>query len=142
MLGIDFSEGSSVRMDLNTLPWNIGSKGGSKNFIAGKMFKEVLGRKIIDVSITASLNEPTFTGSCGLSLEEQDAYVRSLAFVCVANDRGPNSPTWVDLSFEAFYDYGTVSLENGAELLYLPGTYLREVTEGYLSPSILEGYLL
>lgn len=142
VLGIDFSEGSSVRMDLNTLPWDIRPTINNRNFIAGRMFKEVLGRKIIDASITASLTEPTFTGSYGLSLEEQDTYVRSLAFVCAANDRGPKSPTWVDLSFESWLDYGHVYLKDGSELLHLPGTCIREITEGYLSPRVLEGYLL
>lgn len=142
VLGIDFSEGSSVRMDLNTLPWDIRPAINGRNFSAGRMFKEVLGRKIIDASITSSLNEPVFTGSHGLSLEKQDTYVRSLAFVCAANGRALQSPTWVDLSFESWVDYGHVYLKDGSELLYLPGTDLREVTEGYLSPSILEGYLL
>lgn len=142
VLGIDFSEGSSVRMDLNTLPWVIGSKGGIKNFIAGRMFKEVLGRKIIDASITASLNEPTFTGSHGLSLEEQDSFVRSFALICAAEERDMKSPTWVDISFRSWVDYGHVSLEDGGSLMHLPGTYLREVMEGYLTPDVLESYLL
>ena len=128
-------------MDLNTLPWNIKSNCCSRNFFAGRMFKEVLGRKIIDASVTASLNEPTFTGSFGLHLEEQPSYVQSFAFVCVANDRAPRSPTWVDLSFKSWFDYGHVSLKAESELLHLPGPYLKEVTEGYLSPDILESYL-
>ncbi|MBQ9338665.1 MAG: hypothetical protein IJS14_15360 [Lentisphaeria bacterium] len=141
VLGIDFSEGSSVRMDLNTLPWDIGSTINGKNFSAGRMFKEVLGRKIIDASITASLNEPTFTGSHGLSLEEQETYVRSLAFVCAANGHDVKRPFYVNLVFEALYDYGTVSLEKGVKLLYLPGTDLKGVMEGYLTPAVLQHYL-
>lgn len=141
VLGIDFSEGSSVRMELNTLPWDIRPTINSRNFVARRMFKEVLGRKIIDASITASLNEPTFTGSHGLSLEEQDTYVRRLAFVCSADDSAGKRPVYVNLVFEACFDYGDVYLKDGSELLYLPGTDLKEVMEGYLTPNVLESYL-
>lgn len=141
VLGIDFSEGSSIRMELNTLPWGVLPKHGCRNFHADRIFKMVLGRRIIDASITSSLNEPEFTGSHGLQLGKQNTYVRSFALVCVANERKAKSPTWVNLSFESWFDYGHVSLQDGAELLYLPGAYIKEVMEGYLSSEDLQNYL-
>lgn len=71
ILGIDFSEGSSVRMELNTLPWDIRPGGNRRNFHANQMFKDILGREIGDVFVTSALNPPTFTGSHGMDLGNQ-----------------------------------------------------------------------
>ncbi len=45
ILGIDFSEGSSIRMEMNTLPWKIGSGISGKNFHANQLFSDILGRR-------------------------------------------------------------------------------------------------
>ena len=141
ILGIDFSESSSIRMELNTLPWNLNYGINRPNFHVNRMFKDILGRRIGDVFITTSMNPEIFTGSHGLKLPEQSSYVNSISFQCMYNGQNRNIPGLVKLVFESDLDYGWVCMENESSMMTLPGKCIREIMEGYLTPDDLECYL-
>ena len=111
ILGISFDEGSSARISLNTLPWDILNGTNYPNFHANRLFKEIIGRRIDDIETTSALRVPDFTGSHGLHLDEdkQTSYITKIAFKLNGKKIGDN---WYSLDFEPFYDFGHVSLIN------------------------------
>ncbi len=134
ILGIDFSEGSSVRMEMNTLPWDILPDINARNCHADRMFRKIQGTQIADVFMTTSLKQPIFTGKHGLELAEQSSYVRSISFECRDNSPG-KVPRSEKLTFEPDLDYGNVFLENDySGIVTLPGTFIRDIMEGYPQP--------
>ena len=141
ILGIDFSEGSSVRMELNTLPWDIQPGINRKNFHANQMFKDIIGRKIEDVYVTSSLTQPTFTGSHGMDLGNQPSYVHKILFNCERKRKNHPDTDWKQLTFKAWFDYGEVSLKDHSETIMLTATCIKQVMEGYLTQSDLDYYL-
>lgn len=107
ILAIDFSEGSCVRMDLNTLPKNILAGINPLNFHANILFKNIIGKKLFDIKVTQTISEPDFTGSCGLELEEQSSYIEKIIFEFRENN---SISSKVSLGFEACFDYGIVTM--------------------------------
>ena len=141
ILGIDYSEGSSIRMELNTLPWDIQHGINFRNFHVNRMFKDILGREIGDVFITTSVNSPIFTRSYGLELANQSSYLHSLSFCCIYDGPKRDVPGRINLKFESDLDYGFVCLEGETSLMKLPARCIKEIMEGYLTPDSLRNYL-
>ena len=141
VLGIDFSEGSSIRMDMNTLSWDILPSIDERNFHANRIFDNILGKRIDDILITSSLIPPHFTGSYGLELDEQPSYLQSVSFCYRNGEENDINSTWRTLSFESHFDYGVVSLEEYSTVLTLPGPRIKDVMEGYLTSEDLDEYL-
>ena len=141
VLGIDFSEGSSIRMDMNTLSWDILSSIDERNFHANRMFDNILGKRIDDVVVSSSLIKPHFTASHGLELDEQPSYLQSVSFCYLNGEENDINSTWRTLTFEADFDYGDVFLEEYSTVLTLPGPRIKDVMEGYLTPEDLDDYL-
>ena len=141
VLGIDFSEGSSIRMDMNTLSWDILSSIDERNFHANRMFDNILGKRIDDVVVSSSLIKPHFTASHGLELDEQPSYLQSVSFCYLNGEENDINSTWRSLTFETDFDYGDVSLEEYSTVLTLPGPRIKDVMEGYLTPEYLKDYL-
>ncbi|MBR4900486.1 MAG: hypothetical protein IKZ46_06055 [Victivallales bacterium] len=141
VLGIDFSEGSSIRMDMNTLSWDILSAMDERNFHANRMFNDILGKRIDDIVVTSSLIEPHFTASHGLELDEQPSYLQTVSFCYLNGEENDINSTWRKLTFEADFDYGVVSLEEYSTVLTLPGQRIKDVIEGYFTPNDLKDYL-
>ena len=141
ILGIDFSEGSSIRMEMNTLPWNIHSGITSRNFLANQLFRDILGRQIGDIYVSSSIIPPFFTGSHGMDLKEQSSYLHCFSFFCngIGLDYETGSP--LQLKFEPEFDYGCVSLERNSCLVSLPATRFKAVVDGYMSPEDVEKHL-
>ena len=140
ILGIDYSEGSSIRMEMNTLPWGI--RHGTKNFHEDRLFKDILGSRICDIVISSSINEPVFTGSHGLELAEQTSYLDSVSFLCQKNWQVGNAPDpLLGFKFESWFDYGCVSLERKSGIVRLPATRLMDILAGYVSPEDRKQYL-
>ena len=109
ILGISFDEGSCVRMELNTIPWNLPPGTNRKNFHANRLFADILGKKIMAVEVTATSDEPCFTGAHGLELNEQISYVNKVTLVFDRNSLfGPVQ----SLTFSAWWDYCHVELTN------------------------------
>lgn len=52
ILGIDFSDTSSIRMEMNTLPWGIHPCINNKNFHANQLFRDLLGSRISNIMIS------------------------------------------------------------------------------------------
>lgn len=142
VLGIDFSEGSSIRMDMNTLSWDILASIDERNFHANRIFDNILGKRIDDIIVSSSLTEPHFTGSYGLELDEQPSYLRSVSFMYLDGEENDLNSEWKQLLFEAHFDYGVVSLtDSGSTVLTLPATRIKDVMEGYLTQEDLDEYL-
>ncbi|MGN0880624.1 MAG: hypothetical protein ACI4WT_14385 [Oligosphaeraceae bacterium] len=111
ILGIDFSEGSCLRMELNTLPWELNSAyPGPKEYYCQR-FGRVVGRQVIDVDITSSMVSPDFTGSHDLFLPEQPAYLQALALI-LSGDVPDEGPQQLSLRFESDFDYCCVTLSD------------------------------
>ena len=141
ILGIDYSEGSSMRMELNTLPWGISPHIGSKNFHANQLFRDILGNRIDDIDITASIMEPEFTGSHGMTLAEQPSYLRSFSFICHDSGSGGKVVSRQEFKFNADFDYGCVSIERESDPIRLPASRLRDVLKGYMTVEDMKEWL-
>ena len=128
ILGIDYSEGSSIRMEMNTLPWDI--RHGTNNFHTDQLFRDILGSRIRDIVIASSITQPTFTGSHGLDLAEQPSYLDSISFLCQKNRQVGKAPSpLLGFKFESWFDYGCVSLERKSAPVKLPATGLMDILE-------------
>ena len=139
-LGIDFSEGSSIRMEMNTLPWRIGSGINAKNFHANQLFSDILGSRIDDIVISSSISEPDFTGSHGMDLDEQESYLRDFAFVCHKVGHTIDASEHQFFKFMPIWDYGRVYLKHGPEFLSLSGKRLKDVLDGYVTLEDIKRY--
>ena len=106
-LEIDYSEGSSIKIGLNSLPENIESKNFINNLDGNVMFSNCIGKSIIGFQVSMQDDyELTwdFTGSYGIELpENQDAYISE--FRILLSDS-------VSIVFKNFYDYGHVWTED------------------------------
>lgn len=129
VLGISFDEGSSVRMELNTIPVTIEPGINGKTFHANRLFRDMIGKTIVEVCVTSTTKQPEFTWSHGMTLEEQATYIDSLELVY--DDKTCNRP-YRRLRFHAFFDYGEVELID-----YTGAAVTVSVTE---VPQIVEGY--
>ena len=141
ILGIEFSEGSSMRMELNTLPWGISPHIGCKNFHADQLFRDILGNRIDDIDITSSIMGPIFTYSYGMTLAEQPSYLRSFSFICYDGGSDGKPMSWRDFKFEADADYGCVSIERKSDPIRLPASRLRDVLKGYMTVEDMKEWL-
>ena len=130
-LGISFDDGSSVRMELNTIPIDIKPGINPKNFHANQLFKSIIGKHIVAIEVTASTEYPDFTWSHGLELGKQSCYVSRLDIV--VEDDAPHWRNRLKLSFNPFFDYGWVHLLDSMDQLF--EIKIEEV------PQILEGYI-
>lgn len=129
VLGVSFDDGSCVRMELNTIPITIEPGTNRKNFHANRVFQDMIGKAITEVRITATTQEPEFTGSHGLTLEEQPAYIAR--FELVYYRKSHKFPLRA-LSFYPWLDYGEVELVNySGETVTIPATELLPIVEGY-----------
>ncbi len=135
ILAIDYSEGSSVRMELNTIPKTLGAGINYPNFHPNALFDDIIGREIVSVEIMTSLTEPIFTGSHGLSLNEQSSYISGFSILYKTTDcfHPHNS-----LFFTSHYDYGVVEIKdhNGLTMrIHAPN--VKKVVEGYVDDELL-----
>lgn len=129
ILGICFDEGGSARLSLNTIPWNIQPGINHPTFHANRLFADMLGKTITQIEVTSVLDMPVFTGSHGLTLGEQPAYISKLTLYY--NDNGIIRPCR-SLVFEPLDDYGIISLiDQDGCCCEMPCTESIYVTEGF-----------
>ena len=130
VLAMSFDEGSSSRLSMNTIPWDIQYEINPPNFHANRLFADILGKVITSIEITATLDEPDFTGSHGLSLDEQPAYLRRIA---IYYDDGGFMRPFRNLSLEPFFDYGHISLiDHDGSVCKVFSDSTAYITEGYI----------
>ncbi len=140
ILGIDYSDASCVRMELNTIPQNINFGTNRRTFHPNVLFESLIGRRITAIEVTTSTEPDDFTGSYGLDLNEQDAFIKKVAIVC----RKGNA--WEDekLEFSSFYDFGNVAItdyEGTALTIHAPD--IKYVVDGFIDKetlSLFENY--
>ncbi len=130
VLAISFDDGSCVRMGLNEIPRSINGGPHGKNFHANRLFRDMIGKPICAVEVTASTEEPEFTFSHGLVLEEQPEYVTE---ICLVYEDGSHCLPRRKLSFQAEYDFCWVSLvDHDGAAVKVPTSQVPWITEGYL----------
>lgn len=141
ILGIDYSENSSIRMEMNTLPWGISPCINRKNFHADRLFKDILGSRISNIILSSSIstNPWDFPGWHGL--DEQSSYLQSFSFICQGCGQDGEVASPLEFKFESWFDYGYVALEKGSDPVRLPAARLQEVLEGYMSREDMKEYL-
>lgn len=136
ILAVSFDEGSCVRMELNTIPTTIEPGTNRKTFHANRLFKDFIGKRLVAVEVTSSTEEPDFTGSHGLELDEQSSYISKVDFVY--DNETINFPRR-KLSFEAWFDYGCVSLTDySGQMLTIPTTDVPWIVEGFIDPDVFK----
>lgn len=130
VLAVEFSEGSCVRMALNTIPTDIDPGINRKNFHANRLFANLIGKRIGGAEITATTEMPDFTGSYGLELEEQSCYIRTVEILLYSEEaRGAR----YRLAFESEVDYGTVECRDiWGKGITVSAAKIPWITEGYI----------
>lgn len=129
VLGISFDEGSSVRMELNTIPVDIEPGINRKNFHANRLFQNLIGKTILKTWVTATSVEPDFTWSHGLDLEEQLFYIDCIKMIFQDREKMWNRNT---LQFSAWIDYGEIELRDRYdEVATISAAQVRQVVDGY-----------
>lgn len=129
VLGISFDEGSSVRMELNTIPIDIQPGINYKNFHANRLFRDLIGKTISEAWATATSKEPEFTWSHGLDLEEQSFYIDSVVLKFQDQEKVWKHPS---LRFRAWFDYGEIELLNEEfEIATISAEQVQQLVEGY-----------
>ena len=104
-LEIDYSEGSTLKLGINSLPKDIKSS-LSNNVDVNVLFSNCLNEKIIgfNVEMTDSIDNIDFTGSYGIELDEnQDSYIKSFSII-LTND--------IMITFSNYYDYGCININD------------------------------
>ncbi len=135
VLAIDYSEGSSVRLDINTLPFDISFGTNSPTVHANRLFGDIIGKEIVAADITTSTDRPDFTASYGLTLNEQASYIT--AFGIRYRDEDSYYPH-KSLRFTSHWDYGVVDLiDYDGEIMKVHAPDVREIVEGFIDEEIL-----
>lgn len=135
ILAVDYSEGSSVRLDLNTIPKNISFGTNKPNIHADKLFENIIGTEIASVEITTSTVMPCFTGSHGLTLEEQPSYITG--FNIHFRKECSYYPQY-SLAFTSNLDFGIVELKDDCgKTMEIHASELRKVVAGFTGEDFL-----
>lgn len=136
ILAIDYSEGSSVRLEMNTIPENISFGTNSPTIHADKLFGDIIGKEIVSVEVTTSTTMPEFTGSHGLDLDEQPSYIVGLHILY--DDKSCCYPQR-SLSFNSWMDYGEVALkDHSGAMLKIHAPDIKEVVKGFIEEDVLD----
>ena len=106
-LEIDYSDGSTIKMGLNSLPENIHSKRFTPNLDMNVMFSDVLGEQVIGFEVSMQ-DEPEatwdFTGCYDYDLDfEQETFISQFR-ILLTNAKS--------IVFRNCYDYGHVYIED------------------------------
>lgn len=134
ILGIDYSEGSCVRLEMNTIPKDIDFGINRKTFHPDMLFESLIGKKILSVEVTTSTELAEFTWSHGLDIDEQDSYITKLSIVCEKE----NERQLEKLEFSSFFDYGIVALTNyGGAPMTIHAPDIKDVVAGFVDEETL-----
>lgn len=136
ILAIDYSEGSSIRIDMNTIPKNISFGTNRPTVHADKLFDDIIGKEIVAVDITTSTEYPEFTASYGLTLDEQMSYIIDFSIRCSSTDSYyPHH----SLFFTSHYDYGVVELKDcNNETMKVHAPDIKQIVEGFIEDELLD----
>lgn len=138
VLAIDYSEGSSVRIDMNTIPNNITFGTNSPTIHTDKLFGDIIGKQIVAVDITTSTVSPDFTASHGLHLDEQEAYIVGLYIRY--REKSAYYPH-NSLYFASHLDYGIVELKDySGETMKIHAPDVKNIVEGFIEDDILNSH--
>ena len=134
ILGVDYSEGSCVRMELNTIPKDIKFGINRRTFHPNVLFSSLIGREIVAVEITTSTELDEFTWSHGLEIDEQVAYITKVSLVCKKDKEWEREK----LEFSSWLDYGIVALTDyEGVVLKIHAPDVKEVVAGFIDEETL-----
>lgn len=132
ILAIDYVDGSSIRMGLNDIPFDILPDVNSKNFHANRLFKDVIGKKLYSLEVVITTQAPDFTEAFGMQLDEQISYIGQVDFLY-----GPVNRYWPQhrLSLTNGFGFAWVKLKDfeGNMLTWSADEELW-IVEGYYMP--------
>lgn len=136
ILAIDYSEGSSVRIGMNTIPRDISFGTNRPTIHADRLFNDIIGKEIVAVDITISTASPDFTASHGLTLDEQTSYIIGFSIRCrEAESYYPHN----SLLFTSHLDYGSVELRDcNGEILKVHAPDIKQIVEGFIDEEVLD----
>ena len=135
VLAIDYSEGSSIRIDMNTIPKNISFGTNRPTAHADKLFNDIIGKEIVAVDITTSTVSPDFTGSYGLDLGEQSSYI--VGFHIRYSEESSCYPQ-NSLYFTSHWDYGIVELKDySGETMKIHAPDVKAIVRGFIEEKLL-----
>ncbi len=135
ILGIDYSEGSSVRMEMNTVPKDIHFGTNRRTFHPDVLFASLIGKRIVAVEVTTSTELDGFTRSHGLEIGEQDSYITKVSIVCQKDREWEREK----IEFTSFFDYGVVSATDyKGEALTIHAPDIKAVVDGFIDKEILD----
>ena len=134
ILGVDYSEGSCVRMELNTIPNDIQFGTNRRTFHPNVLFGSLIGKEIVAVEVTTSTELDEFTWSHGLDIAEQDAYITKVSIVC----RKDGEWECEKLEFSSWYDYGIVVVTDyDGKTLKIHAPDIKDVVKGFVDEETL-----
>lgn len=134
ILAIDYSEGSSVRMEINTIPKDIHWGTNRKSFHPNVLFNSLIGKEIVAVEVTTSTECDEFTYSHGLDIGEQDSYIKKFSIVCRIDRDWEREK----LEFSSYLDYGVIELKDYVgETITIHAPDIKEVVKGFIDESAL-----
>lgn len=134
ILAVDFSEGSCVRIEFNSIFPDILPGTNQRNFHANELFKDLIGCAIKSVDITISTKSDGFCYSHGLGEENQNFYVKRISFVCENCEQYETK----SIEFAPFFDYGIVEQrEDDGRLSEICAQDVKEVLKGFVDEKVL-----
>lgn len=86
VLGVQFQAGSSVRMEMNTLPLDLCSKFPTFQPDTDLLFSPILGQRICGIDVQSTSIWPGFSEPYRLTLDEQPFYIGQFSFLCESTD--------------------------------------------------------
>lgn len=109
-IDVCYSEGSTVRLSENTIPLNIKSYQQHDAINGRRFFRNILGAKIARIIVNLTDEEPVFTGSYGLELNEDETQKEFIDSVIFEMSNG------FQIYLTSYLDYGHVHvLKDGQE---------------------------
>jgi len=118
---------------MNTIPKDIHFGTNRNTFHPNVLFGSLIGKEVVAVEVTTSTECDEFTGSCGLTIGEQDSYITKISIVC-KKDRAWEREK---LEFSSTYDYGVVALtDHTGTMLTIHAPDVKEVVKGFVDEEI------
>lgn len=138
VLAIAFDFTSSVQMSLNTIPPDILPGPNGRTFHAGRLFADLLGKRLSAINITFSTRLSSIGPAYGLDRDAQSCFVTRVELV-FTDDRDCNFERRLCFYCEEDVDFGCVELMECDRVVTFPAERLPWVCEGYLDEYFLTG---
>lgn len=128
VLAIEFVCEGCLYMELNTVSWDTVNKPDNRTFHANRLFADMLGKQIVDVITTVTMQKPISADANWCGMGEQLSYIESVTL------RNQDPDEYKGLIFMGDIDYGIVGLlQNRAKYARLTASEAEKVVEGFVT---------